>query len=142
MFTQGQELNSGPLDDGDRIMEPIKVFLVDDNNNFRERVKALVDEQEDMRIVGEAPDADLLLKEVPESRADMVLIDVSMPGMNGLDATRMLRASMPELKIIMVSVYDIDEYKEAALANGAGAYLVKKDIMTALIPTIRKVISG
>ncbi|MBN1780396.1 response regulator transcription factor [bacterium] len=123
-------------------MEPIKVFLVDDNNNFRERVKALVDEQEDMRIVGEAPDADLLLKEVPESRADMVLIDVSMPGMNGLDATRMLRASMPELKIIMVSVYDIDEYKEAALANGAGAYLVKKDIMTALIPTIRKVISG
>ncbi|MFC1568979.1 response regulator transcription factor [bacterium] len=120
-------------------MKKIRIFIADDNADFRDRVKTLIDEEINISVVGEAPDANHIVKEVVASKADAVLMDVSMPGMNGLDATRMLASTMPKLKIIMVSVYDIEEYKEAALASGAFGYLVKKDVMTNLIPLIREV---
>jgi len=120
-------------------MKEIKLFIADDNSDFRDRVRALIDAEAFMSVVGEAPDANYILKEVKTSRANVVLMDVSMPGMNGLDATRLLTEAIPALRVIMVSVYDIDEYKEAALASGALGYLVKKDAMTKLIPLIHEV---
>jgi len=92
--------------------------------------------------VGDVSDANHIIKEVKDSKADIVLLDVSMPGMNGLEAARALTDKISGLKIIMVSVYDIEEYKEAALASGAFGYLVKKDIVNKLIPIIREAVTG
>lgn len=123
-------------------MKKIRIFIADDNTDFRERIKALVADKNCIEVVGEAPDANHILREIQESRAQVLVMDVSMPGMNGLDATRMLASTMADLKIILVSVYDIDEYKEAALASGAQAYLVKKDIVTELIPLINRAVQN
>lgn len=123
-------------------MERVKIFIADDNTDFRDRIKTLVESEKQMEVVGEAPDAAHIIKEVMESQAHVLVMDVSMPGINGLDATRMLVNSLPDLKIILVSVYDIDEYKEAALASGAQAYLVKKDIVNELIPVIYRTVEN
>ncbi|MBN2103604.1 response regulator transcription factor [bacterium] len=121
-------------------MEEIKIFITDDNTDFRDRVRALVDKEKNLVVAGEAPDANHIINEVMASGADVVLLDVSMPGMNGLEAARTLKERMPGLKIILVSVYDIEEYREAALTSGAFGYLVKKDVMNELVPLIWKAV--
>jgi DNA-binding NarL/FixJ family response regulator len=123
-------------------MQPIRIFIADDNPNFREHVRKLVEDEENLTLAGETPDANNIIKEVTGSRADVVLMDISLPGKNGLDATRILVNAIPHVKVILVSVYDLDEYRDAALANGAYAYLVKKDIMSTLIPLLQKAYAG
>jgi DNA-binding NarL/FixJ family response regulator len=66
-------------------------------------------------------------------------MDVRMPGLNGVSATRMLREEMPEVKVIMLSVFDLPEYREAAMVSGASGYVVKKSMIEALLPEIRRV---
>jgi len=123
-------------------VQKINIFIADDNTDFRDRVRAIIEKEKDFCIVGDVSDANHIIKEVKDSKADIVLLDVSMPGMNGLEAARALTDKISGLKIIMVSVYDIEEYKEAALASGAFGYLVKKDIVNKLIPIIREAVTG
>ncbi len=117
----------------------IKLFIADDNSDFRSRIRNLIEDEEGMKIVGDAPDAAYIVREVKASQADVVIMDVSMPGINGLDAAKALKKVLPALKIIIVSVYDIKEYKDAAFDAGAAAYMVKKDLITQLVPKIREV---
>lgn len=123
-------------------MQKIKILIADDNRDFRTRVRDYLLTIPEMNIVGEVDDGDQVLHTAEKLNPDVVLMDVSMPGMNGIDAARQLTGVIPGSKVIMLSVYNIDEYKTSALENGACDYVVKKDLATELLPAIQKAMNG
>ena len=122
-------------------MQMRKVLIVDDDIRFRRFVKELFSSEEDLQIIGEAADGQEAILMAKELEPDLVLMDITMPRMNGLDATRRLKKILPELVIIILTIHDLDQYREAALASGASAYVLKKTMMEELIPAIRMALS-
>jgi DNA-binding NarL/FixJ family response regulator len=120
-------------------MESVKVLIADDDERFRRRIGQFLAAEPSFEIIGEAATGHEAVTRARDLRPDLVLMDVRMPGMNGVSATRCLKGEMPNLKVIVLSVYDLQEYKDAALASGANAYVVKKSMMEELIPAIRGV---
>ena len=114
-----------------------KVLIVDDDRRFRRFVNEFFSSEEDLQIIGEAVDGQEAIRKAEELKPDLVLMDITMPRMSGLDATLRLKKIMPELTIIILTVHNIKEYREAAMIKGAHAYVLKKDMMKELIPTIR-----
>jgi DNA-binding NarL/FixJ family response regulator len=117
------------------------VLIVDDNAEFRGRIKTLLTSEKKIQIVGEAVDGEQAILEAVRLRPDIVLMDVRMPSMNGLEAARRLTGPSSNTKVIMMSQYDIEEYKQAAAACGACDYIVKKTMMQRLIPAISAAVS-
>jgi len=118
-------------------MQLRKVLIVDDDMRFRRFVKELFSSEEDFQIIGEAANGQEAILMAKELKPDLVLMDISMPRMNGLDATRLLKEIIPKLEIIILTIHDLEEYREAAMASGASAYVLKKAIMEDLIPVVR-----
>ena len=118
-------------------MRVIRTLVVDDNADFRQRVKEFLASEPEIEVVGEAADGQEAILKARELQPDLVLMDVRMPGINGISATRQLKDEMPEVKVIMLSLFDIDEYRKAALDSGASGYVVKKNLVQELIPAIR-----
>jgi DNA-binding NarL/FixJ family response regulator len=116
-----------------------RILVVDDNDAFRQRVKAFFAPEADMEVVAETSDGEEAITKAQELKPDVVLMDVRMPGFNGVSATRKLREEVPEVKVIMLSVFDLPEYREAAMVSGASGYVVKKSMEEALLPEIRRV---
>lgn len=117
----------------------IRALIADDDAGFRQRVKELLASEPDIIIVGEAADGQEAIQKARELRPDLVLMDVRMPGLNGVNATHQLKEEMPEAKVIMLSVFDLPEYREAAIVSGASAYVVKKSVVEELVPTMREI---
>jgi len=117
----------------------IKTLIVDDSRLFRERLKAFLAAYPEVEVVGEAGDGQAALSKAKELKPDVVLMDVKMGDMNGLDATGNLKRELPELHVIILSRYDLAAYREAAEALGASAYVSKKDLVDKLLPAIRRV---
>ena len=117
------------------------VLIVDDNAEFRGRIKTLLSSENEIQIVGEAGDGEQAVSEAARLHPNVVLMDVRMPRMNGLEAARRLTGPSSEMKVILMSQYDLDEYKQAAAASGARDYVVKKTMMQRLIPAIRAAVS-
>jgi DNA-binding NarL/FixJ family response regulator len=115
----------------------IGTLIVDDDASFRGRAKELLASEPDIDIIGEAADGQEAILRARELKPDLVLMDVRMPGMNGVAATRQLKAEMPELKVIILTIFDVQEYREAAMASGANGYVIKKFLIEDLLPTIR-----
>ena len=122
-------------------MGMIRTLIVDDNAGFRQCARELLASAKDIEVIGEAASSHEAILRARELRPDLVLMDVSMPGGNGIDATRQLKNEMPELKVIMLSVFDIEQYREAALASGSSGYVVKKSMTEELLPMIRQAMS-
>ena len=120
-------------------MDPIRVLLVDDSAVVLRVVGGFLEEQEDLLVVGTASSGEEALIKAPDLQPQVVLIDLSMPGMGGLEAIPRLRAMLPGAGIIAMTLDDIDVYREAALAAGADEFLVKKALITELLPAIRRV---
>jgi len=116
-----------------------RILVVDDDDAFRQRVKAFFAPEADMEVVAETSDGEEAITKAQELKPDVVLMDVRMPGFNGVSATRKLREEVPEVKVIMLSVFDLPEYREAAMVSGASGYVVKKSMIEALLPEIRRV---
>ena len=91
----------------------------------------------DWGTASEAADGQEPIPKARELQPDLVLMDVRMPGTNGIAATRQLKDEMPELKVIMLSRFDLQEYREVAMASGASGYVVKKSLIKELVPAIR-----
>jgi DNA-binding NarL/FixJ family response regulator len=123
---------------GEDRMQIRKVLIVDDDIRFRRFVKELFSSEKALHIIGEVEDGQEAILKAKEFKPDLVLMDISMPGMNGLDATRLLKAIMPELVVIILTIHDLEEYKVAATASGAYDYILKKSLMEDLIPAIRR----
>jgi DNA-binding NarL/FixJ family response regulator len=103
----------------------IRILLVDDQALFREGLRTLLSSQPDLEVVGEAGDGEEALREAARLRPDVVLMDLRMPLLDGVAATRRLRAGQPECRVIALTTFDDDEYVFEALRAGAVGYLLK-----------------
>ena len=120
----------------------IRVFLVDDQELVRAGLAMVVDAQPDMRVVGEAGDGGAALAALAATQADVVLMDVRMPKLDGVEATRRLVARQPGVRVLVLTTFDLDEYAFAALRAGAGGFLLKDARPDDLLSAIRTVHRG
>jgi DNA-binding NarL/FixJ family response regulator len=124
-------------------MERIKVLIADDQSLFLESLSTFLHNYaEDIDVVGLAKNGVEALEKAAELRPDIVLMDVHMPVMDGVEATGRLNESLPGVKILILSTYDEDEYVRKALSLGASGYLLKDISPTELIASIRALKSG
>ena len=123
-------------------MDRIRVFLVDDHVLFRDGLRALLAGCEDMEVVGEAGDGQEAVARVPGARPDVVLMDIAMPGLGGLEATLALRRVYPPARILVLTQYESREYVTRFLKAGAAGYVLKKAAGPELIAAIRAVAAG
>jgi DNA-binding NarL/FixJ family response regulator len=114
---------------------------VDDNPTFLRILKSFLDENypEEMLVVGTASDGNEALVRATEIRPDVVLLDLAMPGLNGLNTIPYLRRLMPEVGIIALTVLSTNGYREAAISAGADDFVPKASLNTDLLPAIRRV---
>jgi DNA-binding NarL/FixJ family response regulator len=104
---------------------------------FHELVKRLLSDESDIEIIGDAEGGREGLIKIEELHPDLVLMDIGMPDMNGITVTNMITARMPDVKVIVLTVFDVEEYRKAAKASGAYGYIVKKNLVQELVPAIR-----
>jgi DNA-binding NarL/FixJ family response regulator len=119
----------------------VSILIVDDNLRLRALIQRLLTQAPDLQVVGEAEDGAEAIRLTHLLRPDIVLMDLGMPRVNGLEDTRRIKMERPETKIIILTVHTEDAYRRAAEANGSDAFLIKRTIMTALLPAIRRVYS-
>ena len=113
------------------------ILIVDDNAQLRALMREIVAEVSNLQVVGEAADGAEAMRLVQALRPAIVLLDLVMPEVNGLEVLQWIKAECPETKVIIVTVHDEDAYRQAAEASGADAFLLKKTLVTDLLPTIR-----
>ena len=123
-------------------MEPIRVLIVDDHAVVRQGLRSLLSVHEDILVVGEADRGAVVLKQVAELQPDVVLLDIRIPPPSGIDVAHRLRRTYPEVKVIILTTYDDDEYLSDALRVGAHAYLLKDVSRKSLVDSIRQVYHG
>ncbi len=115
----------------------IRIIIADDHRVVREGLRWMLDGESEIEVVGEASDGDELLELVASVPADVVLLDVSMPGMGGLDALEQLSSSAPQVRVVMLSMHDKPVYVRRAVELGAAGYLLKSagrdELMRALV---------
>ena len=120
----------------------IRLLLADDHRIVREGLAMMLADVEDIEIVGEADDGESLLLLMEEIEADVVLLDVRMPGMGGLEALPRLRAADPGVKVVILSMHDEPAYVTKAVEQGANAYLLKSTDRDELVRAIHLVVEG
>lgn len=120
----------------------LRILLAEDHLTVREGIKLLVNAQDDMEVVGEAENGEIALTEAARLSPDMVIMDVSMPVLNGLAATRRLRESNPDVMILTLTRHSDDGYLQQLISAGANGYVLKQSAPTELINAIRAVGSG
>ena len=116
-----------------------RVLIVDDHQGFREGLKAVIDHQADMEVVGEAQDGAKAVALTRELLPDIVLMDVKMPGMDGAEATSRILAEMPGMKILALSIYADDGFMANMMRAGALGYILKGCDSEELFDTIRRI---
>jgi DNA-binding NarL/FixJ family response regulator len=124
------------------VTTPIRVFLVDDQQMVRAGFRMLVESQDDMVVVGEAGDGGEALERLAVTAADVVLMDVRMPRLDGVEATRRLLAESGAPRVIVLTTFDLDEHAFAAIRAGASAFLLKDAAPPELLGAIRLVVGG
>jgi DNA-binding NarL/FixJ family response regulator len=123
-------------------MAGARTLIVDDDVRLRRCVRDLLASAPEVQVVGEAASGPEALDKVRELRPDLVLMDVRMPGCNGLETTAQLKREMPRVQVIILTTYDLPEYRDAADASGASGYVAKQALSETLLPTIRDVRAG
>ena len=123
-------------------MEPLTVIIADDHQFFRDGVRALLDAQPEMECVGEASTGEEVIHLSAELQPDVVLMDVQMPGMSGVEATRQIVSSSPQIRVLVVTMFEDDHLVFAAMRAGARGYLLKGTRHEDMVRAIRAVGSG
>jgi DNA-binding NarL/FixJ family response regulator len=123
-------------------MVPSRLLLVDDHALFREGLAGLFAYQADFDVVGEAGDADMALAQTAELKPDIVLMDIDMPGEDGIATTRRLKSAFPDVIIVMLTVHDTTDKLLEAIKAGAQGYLVKNIRSTELLEQLRGLTRG
>lgn len=120
----------------------IRVLLVDDQPLLRQGYRMVLSAQEDLEVVGEAGDGAAAVRAVAALTPDVVLMDVRMPGMDGIEATRQIVQATPQVRVIILTTFDVDQYAFSALRAGASGFLLKNVPPEDLLTGIRAVATG
>lgn len=120
----------------------ITVFIADDHAVVRDGLHLLIESQEDIKVVGEAPNGREAARSVERLRPDVVIMDLAMPEMNGIEATRQIRHISPSVQVIILSMHSTSEHIFQALTAGARGYLLKESAGMEVVKAIRAVHSG
>ncbi|MDO8567231.1 MAG: response regulator transcription factor [Dehalococcoidales bacterium] len=123
-------------------VKKIKVFLADDHLLMREGIRSLLAKAPDIEIVGEAGSGEETVAKVSQIMPDVVLMDITMPGTNGLEATARIRQFAPQIKVLILTVHETDQYVSQMLHVGASGYVVKTASASELLAAIRAVHQG
>lgn len=123
-------------------MKPVRVLLADDHTLVRAGLRKLLESMPQIEVVGEAADGLALLALTEQLQPNLVLMDIAMPGLNGLDATARLVKAWPNIRILILSMHQNEEYVRQALRNGAAAYLLKDCAPLELELAVKAVLRG
>lgn len=123
-------------------MSTIRVLIADDQRLVRAGLRMLCEESDDLEVVGEATDGQQALRCAVELAPDVILMDLRMPGLDGIDATRHIMSALPTSKVLVLTTFDDDEHLYPALAAGAAGFLVKDTSPRELIDAIRRTADG
>ena len=128
--------------DAPTLSKTYKVLVIDDHPVFRKGIVALLGEEENLTICGEAEDAMKALGAMRKFEPDIAVVDISMPGTNGIELTKSMLSERPDLKILVLSMHDETLYALRALRAGAKAYVMKAEAMDYVSEAIKKIIAG
>jgi DNA-binding NarL/FixJ family response regulator len=123
-------------------MDPIRILIADDHPLFRDGLRALLESVSDMQVIGEAATGDEALTQARTLQPDVILMDLKMPGMNGIEATRRILHTSPHIRILVVTMFEDDDSVFAAIRAGARGYLLKGAIQEETLRAIRAVAHG
>ena len=118
------------------------IVLADDHRVVRQGLQALLDAEKDLRVVGEAGDGLQAISSVETLQPDVLVLDLMMPGLNGLDVVRQLKKAAPHTQIVILSMYANEAYVLEALSNGASAYVLKDSSSADLVHAVREAAAG
>jgi len=122
--------------------EPIRVVLIDDQQMVRAGFRMVIDSQPDLTVVGEAGDGAAAVELLARTRADVVLMDIRMPGTDGIEATRRVTALPEPPRVVVLTTFDLDEYVVAAIGAGASGFLLKDAAPEDMLAAVRTVHAG
>ncbi|GAC1347287.1 MAG: response regulator transcription factor [Ktedonobacteraceae bacterium] len=123
-------------------MDPIRILIADDHPLFRDGLRALLESVTDMQVIGEATTGDEVLAQARALQPDVILMDIKMPGMNGIEATRRILQTSSHIRILILTMFEDDESVFAAVRAGARGYLLKGAVQEETLRAIRAVASG
>jgi DNA-binding NarL/FixJ family response regulator len=121
---------------------PYLIVLGDDHPMFREGVKRIIDDIPDLRVIGEVGDGAELLRMLPELLPDLVIIDLTMPGMHGTEVTKEIRKFFPQIKVLILTMHKSKEHLSRVILAGANGYLLKENAFGDLISAIETIRQG
>ncbi len=123
-------------------MKPIRILLADDHTVVRDGLRALLEHEPDMAVVGEAADGRESVRLAETSTPDVVLMDLAMPNLNGMEATRRILAANPKIGVVILSMHQDESYVLGSLKAGAKGYLLKDSMRSEVVQAIRSVVEG
>lgn len=127
---------------GGEAFKPLRIMVVDDHPLVRDGLRHLIDAETDMNVVAEAKSGESAMRLLGEEEVDLALVDLALPGMDGLTLIRRIRDEHPELRIVVVSMLDQSLNAERALRAGASGFVTKRDATEEVVSSIRRVSSG
>lgn len=130
------------MDNGTAMNRSARILLADDHAVLRAGLRLLLSGQEEFEVVGEADSGTALLTRAEQLQPDLILLDLSMPGLDGLDALPQLRRRVPQARILILTMHEDPHYLRQALKNGAAGYVVKKAADVELLSAVRAVLQG
>jgi DNA-binding NarL/FixJ family response regulator len=123
-------------------MGKVRVLVADDQDIVRRGLAIIINQQPDMEVVAQAEDGDDAIRLARETQPDVVLMDIKMPRMNGIQATRVISSEMPNAHVVILTTYDVDDWVFEGIRAGARGYLLKETKADALAQVIRNVVKG
>jgi NarL family two-component system response regulator LiaR len=123
-------------------MDKIRIVIADDHAVVREGTRTLLERETDMQVVGEASDGEEAVRLIENLKPDVAILDISMPGLSGIEVTRRIKPHLPSTAVLILTAYDNDEYVFALLEAGAAGYLLKDVHSREIVGAVRSVHSG
>jgi two-component system response regulator NreC len=120
-------------------MKKVRLLVADDHKIFRQGIKKLLEEEPDLQVVGESADGRETVKKATELKPDIILMDIAMANLNGLEATKQIKKVLPETKVIMLTMHKNEEYVLQSFQAGASGYILKEGAVEELVSAIRSI---